>query len=115
MLLESYALEAYRTHAAERAALGIPALPLTAKQTEELVALLLNPPAGEEAFLVELLEKRVPAGVDDAAKVIFSMVGAHAAMYDAVHAYDDDAMVGLVAVIVRHVRPVPGEIGRAHV
>lgn len=62
-------LEAYRAHAAERAALGIPPLPLTAKQTGELVDLLLNPPKGEEAFLVDLLTQRVPAGVDDAAKV----------------------------------------------
>jgi len=62
-------LEAYRAHAAERAALGIPPLPLTAKQTEELVGLLKNPPKGEEAFLVDLLAHRVPAGVDDAAKV----------------------------------------------
>jgi aconitate hydratase 2/2-methylisocitrate dehydratase len=62
-------LEAYRAHAAERAALGIPALPLTAGQTEELIGLLKNPPPGEEAFLVELLATRVPAGVDDAAKV----------------------------------------------
>ncbi|HEX9180954.1 MAG TPA: aconitate hydratase B, partial [Burkholderiales bacterium] len=62
-------LEAYRKHAAERAALGIPALPLTAKQTEELAALLKNPPKGEEQFLLDLLVHRVPAGVDDAAKV----------------------------------------------
>jgi aconitate hydratase 2/2-methylisocitrate dehydratase len=62
-------LEAYRAQAAERAALGIPALPLTPQQTAGLVALLKNPPAGEEAFLVELLTSRVPAGVDDAAKV----------------------------------------------
>ncbi|HET9699449.1 MAG TPA: bifunctional aconitate hydratase 2/2-methylisocitrate dehydratase, partial [Burkholderiales bacterium] len=62
-------LEAYRKHAAERAALGIPALPLTAKQTEELAALLTNPPKGEEQFLLDLLVNRVPAGVDDAAKV----------------------------------------------
>jgi aconitate hydratase 2/2-methylisocitrate dehydratase len=62
-------LEAYRAQAAERAALGIPALPLTPQQTAALVALLKNPPAGEEAFLVELLTYRVPAGVDDAAKV----------------------------------------------
>jgi aconitate hydratase 2/2-methylisocitrate dehydratase len=62
-------LEAYRAHVAERAALGIPALPLTKQQTAELVELLKNPPAGEEAFLVELLTYRVPAGVDDAAKV----------------------------------------------
>jgi len=62
-------LEAYRAHVAERAALGIPPLPLNKQQTIELVALLKNPPAGEEAFLVELLTYRVPAGVDDAAKV----------------------------------------------
>ena len=62
-------LEAYRQHVAERAALGIPPLPLTAKQTESLVGLLRNPPAGEESFLVDLVIHRVPAGVDDAAKV----------------------------------------------
>ena len=62
-------LESYRAHVAERAALGIPPLPLTAKQTTELVELLKNPPAGEEQALVELITYRVPAGVDDAAKV----------------------------------------------
>lgn len=62
-------LEAYRQHVAERAALGIPPLPLSAKQTEELVALLQNPPKGEEQFLVDLITYRVPAGVDDAARV----------------------------------------------
>jgi aconitate hydratase 2 / 2-methylisocitrate dehydratase len=62
-------LEAYRAHVAERAALGIPPLPLSKQQTTELVALLKNPPAGEESALVELITYRVPAGVDDAAKV----------------------------------------------
>jgi len=62
-------LESYRAHVAERAALGIPPLPLSAKQTSELVALLMNPPKGEEQALVELITYRVPAGVDDAAKV----------------------------------------------
>ncbi len=62
-------LENYRAHVAERAALGIPPLPLSAKQTAELVELLKNPPAGEEQVLVELITHRVPAGVDDAAKV----------------------------------------------
>ena len=62
-------LEAYRAHVAERAALGIPPLPLSKQQTTELVALLKNPPKGEEAALVELITYRVPAGVDDAAKV----------------------------------------------
>ena len=62
-------LEAYRAHVAERAALGIPPLPLTKQQTVDLVALLQAPPKGEEAFLVDLITHRVPAGVDDAAKV----------------------------------------------
>ncbi|MBH1978444.1 MAG: bifunctional aconitate hydratase 2/2-methylisocitrate dehydratase [Comamonadaceae bacterium] len=69
-------LQAYRDHVAERAALGIPPLPLTAKQTGELVELLKNPPAGEETTLVELITHRVPAGVDDAAKVKASYLAA---------------------------------------
>ncbi len=62
-------LEAYRQHVAERDALGVPPKPLDDAQTAELVELVKNPPAGEEAFLVDLLENRVPAGVDQAAYV----------------------------------------------
>ncbi|UDL07324.1 bifunctional aconitate hydratase 2/2-methylisocitrate dehydratase [Marinobacter sp. CA1] len=62
-------LEAYREHVAERAALGIPPKPLNAEQTAALVELLKNPPAGEEETLVELLENRIPPGVDEAAYV----------------------------------------------
>ena len=69
-------LEAYRQHVAERVALGIPPLPLSAKQTEELVELLKNPPKGEEDFLVDLITYRVPPGVDDAAKVKASFLAA---------------------------------------
>jgi hypothetical protein len=69
-------LQAYRQHVAERAALGIPPLPLSAKQTAELIELLKAPPAGEEKALVELITYRVPAGVDDAAKVKASYLAA---------------------------------------
>ena len=69
-------LQAYRTHVAERAALGIPPLPLSAKQTAELIELLKAPPAGEEATLVDLITHRVPAGVDAAAKVKASYLAA---------------------------------------
>jgi aconitate hydratase 2/2-methylisocitrate dehydratase len=62
-------LEAYRNHVAERAALGIPPLPLSAEQTSELCELLKQPPAGEEEFLVSLLRDRIPPGVDQAAYV----------------------------------------------
>ena len=69
-------LQAYREHVAERAALGIPPLPLSAQQTGELIELLKSPPAGEEAMLIELIAHRVPAGVDDAAKVKASYLAA---------------------------------------
>ncbi|SEQ36296.1 aconitase [Amphritea atlantica] len=62
-------LEAYRKHVEERAQEGVPAKPLDADQTAALVDLLKNPPAGEEAFILDLLENRVPAGVDQAAYV----------------------------------------------
>ncbi|WP_374296382.1 bifunctional aconitate hydratase 2/2-methylisocitrate dehydratase [Acinetobacter sp.] len=62
-------LEAYRQHVEERAALGIPPKPLDDTQTADLVELLKNPPAGEEEYIVDLLENRVPAGVDQAAYV----------------------------------------------
>jgi len=69
-------LEAYRAHVAERAALGIPPLPLSVKQTEDLVELLKAPPKGQEQLLVDLITHRVPAGVDDAAKVKASYLAA---------------------------------------
>jgi aconitate hydratase 2 / 2-methylisocitrate dehydratase len=62
-------LEAYRQHTADRAALGIPPLPLDAEQTSALCELLQHPPAGEEANLIALLRDRVPPGVDPAAYV----------------------------------------------
>jgi aconitate hydratase 2/2-methylisocitrate dehydratase len=62
-------LESYRKHIAERAALGIPPLPLSAEQASDLCELLKNPPAGEEDALLEMLVDRIPPGVDPAAYV----------------------------------------------
>ncbi|MFT7300680.1 MAG: aconitate hydratase 2/2-methylisocitrate dehydratase [Porticoccus sp.] len=62
-------LEAYRQHVAERAAEQIPPKPLTPEWTAALAELLKNPPAGEEAFLLDLIANRVPPGVDEAAYV----------------------------------------------
>ena len=81
-------LQAYRQHAAERAALGIPPLPLSAQQTADLIELIKAPPAGEDAFLLDLLTHRVPPGVDDAAKVKASFLAAVA---------HGDLKVGLVS------------------
>jgi aconitate hydratase 2/2-methylisocitrate dehydratase len=69
-------LQTYRQHVEERAALGIPPLPLDAKQVADVIELIKNPPAGEEAFLVDLIAHRVPPGVDDAAKVKASFLAA---------------------------------------
>lgn len=65
----SQMLTEYRKHVAEREALGVPPQPLTDVQTADLVELLKNPPQGEEEYLIDLLENRVPAGVDQAAYV----------------------------------------------
>ena len=62
-------LENYRKHVENRAAQGIVPQPLNEQQTAELVELLKNPPAGEEETLVDLLENRIPPGVDQAAYV----------------------------------------------
>ena len=62
-------LEEYRKHVEERAAEGVVPKPLSADQVAGLVELLKNPPTGEEAFLLDLLTNRVPAGVDEAAYV----------------------------------------------
>ena len=69
-------LQAYVDHLAERAALGIPPLPLSARQTSELIELLKTPSTGEADFLLNLVTNRVPAGVDDAAKVKASYLAA---------------------------------------
>jgi len=62
-------LDTYRQHVAERAALGIPPLPLSAQQTTELIALIKHAQPDDAHTLLSLLTHRVPAGVDDAAKV----------------------------------------------
>ncbi|MBY7813397.1 bifunctional aconitate hydratase 2/2-methylisocitrate dehydratase [Vibrio fluvialis] len=62
-------LEAYRKHVEERAAEGVVPKPLDAEQVAGLVELLKNPPQGGEEFILDLLENRIPPGVDEAAYV----------------------------------------------
>ncbi len=68
-MVASSFLADYRAAAAEREALGIPALPLTAAQAQDLTELLQAPPSCEETFLLHLLSERIPPGVDEAAYV----------------------------------------------
>ncbi|MBU0480875.1 MAG: bifunctional aconitate hydratase 2/2-methylisocitrate dehydratase, partial [Proteobacteria bacterium] len=71
-------IEAYRDHVAQRAAEGLPPLPLDPAQTREVVDLLARN-TGESEFLLELLANRVPPGVDEAARVKAEFLGAVAA------------------------------------
>ena len=62
-------LEAYRQHVAERSKQGIDPQPLSAEQVNGLVELLKDPPEGHQDFILDLIVNRIPAGVDDAARV----------------------------------------------
>jgi len=62
-------IEEYKKHTEERAKLGIPPLPLTAKQAAELVELLKKVPIVEEEYLMDLFLNHINPGVDDAAYV----------------------------------------------
>ena len=62
-------LEAYEKHVKERAEEGIDPKPLDAEQVSQLVELLKSGDRPDAPILLELLENRIPAGVDDAAYV----------------------------------------------
>ena len=61
-------LQDYKQHCEERKEQGIPPLPLSAQQTSDLVELLKSEHE-ESDLLLELLNERIPAGVDQAAYV----------------------------------------------
>jgi aconitate hydratase 2/2-methylisocitrate dehydratase len=62
-------LESYFKHETERQKQGVPPLPLSPEETEEVCKLLENPPAGKEELLLSLLRNRISPGVDASAKV----------------------------------------------
>jgi aconitate hydratase 2/2-methylisocitrate dehydratase len=62
-------IDDYRKEAANRLNEGLPPLPLTAKQTAELVTLLKSPDTKDTQTLLELFCHRVPSGVDQAAYI----------------------------------------------
>ena len=62
-------IQDYKSHTQEREKLGVPPLPLNASQVNELVELLKADKIEDGEYLLDLLQNRVPAGVDDAAYV----------------------------------------------
>jgi len=61
-------IEQYNKHVQERAELGVPPLPLDAKQTATLIEMIKNN-EGDMNFNLDLLRNRVSPGVDEAAYV----------------------------------------------
>ena len=59
--------EKYKAHVAEREALGVPPLPLTAEETVEVIEYIKSGEFVDE--MLDLLQNRVSPGVDDAAYV----------------------------------------------
>jgi len=62
-------LDEYEQHKNDRAQLGIPAKPLSAKQVSELIALLEAPISEEEDRIYDMLVNCISPGVDEAAYV----------------------------------------------
>jgi len=62
-------LESYFEQVNERAAAGLPPLPLTPAEVEDVCRLLEKPKSAETAALLDLLRNRIAPGVDAAAKV----------------------------------------------
>jgi aconitate hydratase 2/2-methylisocitrate dehydratase len=66
---ENSMINDYLAHQQERNALGIPPKPLDARQTAALTELLQNPQDADPGLVYDLIAGRVPAGVDEAAKI----------------------------------------------
>ncbi|MCF7949721.1 MAG: bifunctional aconitate hydratase 2/2-methylisocitrate dehydratase [Spirochaetia bacterium] len=62
-------IEDYKAHTLDREKLGVPPLPLSAAQTEELVNLLQQNSIPESEYALDLFENHISPGVDDAAYV----------------------------------------------
>jgi aconitate hydratase 2/2-methylisocitrate dehydratase len=62
-------LETYFEQVKERAKAGLPPLPLTPAEVEDVCRSLENPGPGKAEVFLDLLRNRVPPGVDPAAKV----------------------------------------------
>ncbi|HCD04701.1 MAG TPA: bifunctional aconitate hydratase 2/2-methylisocitrate dehydratase, partial [Methylophaga sp.] len=62
-------LQEYQKHVEERAAEGLPPLPLDAKQVSDIIEGLKQPQNSDREVLLELLIHRVPPGVDKSAYV----------------------------------------------
>lgn len=90
-------LDDYKSHIAERETLGVPPLPLSAKQTAEVIE-LIKADCTEE--LLDLLTNRVPPGVDDAAYVKAAFLNDVASGNTTVSAISADKAVEMLGMML---------------
>ena len=90
-------LEEYKAHVAERKALGVPALPLSAEQTAQLIELIKTDCTDE---LLDLLANRVSPGVDDAAYVKAAFLNDVAAQNVTVAAITPEQAVSMLGMML---------------
>jgi len=90
-------LEDYKAHIAERETLGVPPLPLSAEQTAEVIELIKADCSDE---LLDLLQNRVPPGVDDAAYVKAAFLNDVAAGNTTVSAISSEKAVSMLGMML---------------
>ena len=89
-------LEDYKAHVAEREALGVPPLALSAEQTAQLIEMIKSNCTDE---LLDLLTNRVAPGVDDAAQVkaaFLNEIASEKITVDAISAVRAVEMLGMM-------------------
>ena len=90
-------IEDYKAHVAEREALGVPPLPLSAKQTAEVIELIKKDCTDE---LLDLLTNRVAPGVDDAAYVKAAFLNDLAAQNHTVAAITPEKAIQMLGMML---------------
>jgi len=90
-------MEDYKAHIAERETLGVPPLPLSAEQTAEVIELIKADCTDE---LLDLLQNRVPPGVDDAAYVKAAFLNDVAAGNTTVAAISSEKAVSMLGMML---------------
>ena len=90
-------MEDYKAHIAERETLGVPPLPLSAEQTAEVIELIKADCTNE---LLDLLQNRVPPGVDDAAYVKAAFLNDVAVGNTTVAAISSKSAVGMLGMML---------------
>ena len=92
-------MDEYKAHVAEREALGVPPLPLSAKQTADLIE-MIKAGEGDMAVNVDLLKNRVSPGVDDAAYVKAAFLNDVAQEKVGVAAIAPEAAAGMLGMML---------------